>query len=461
MEMKSINSKDKVRFKQPLQHVLDGLNRVYKDKGYSNLTLDSIITSEEFNKKDIRFVTALFYGVLDRSITLDHIINRYSNKPINRLDVEVQNILRMGVYQLIYMNSVPDNAAVDESVKLCMYAKKTSAKGFVNAVLRQFIRDEKAVIFDEDVSESYKLSVELSLPIYIINLWTKQYGKEEMIKIANTFTQTPSVTLSTNLLKITTQELVEALAKEGIETTLDSRQSHTIMLSKGENIRGLKAYKAGLFHVQDTSSAFCASVVADSARKCSDSSDSPVIFDLCAAPGGKSVTVAQLLGDKCIIKAFDMFEHKIELINATKSRLDIQSIEAKIGNATVYNEDIGMADVVLCDVPCSGFGIIKRKPEIKLKPQSELKDLPKLQLDILQNGARYVKENGYIIYSTCTINKLENNEVCNLFLSKNPNFEVAPIENNFCECDKKGYVTLLPHITNTDGFFVARFKRIK
>lgn len=445
--------------KNALHFALDGLNRVYKDKGYSNLTLDSIIVQKEFNKKDIRFVTALFYGVLDRTITLDHIINTYSKKPINRLDIEVQNILRMGIYQLIYMNSVPDNAAVDEAVKLAAYAKKTSAKGFINAVLRGFIRDNKELKFNDDVKEIDRLAVELSLPAWIIELWSKQYSTEDAIQISKTLLQTPTVCLTVNTLKTTTEKLVQELLNEGVDSTIDNRLPNTLMLTKGENIRGLKAYKQGLFHVQDSSSALCANVVSSCILQ---DNKNPVIFDLCAAPGGKTVTIAQLLGDRAKISAFDMFSHKITLINETVQRLGITGVSAQIADATVYNEALaqsGLADVVLCDVPCSGLGIIKRKPEIKLKSYQDLKDLPKLQLQILQNGAKYVKSGGYLVYSTCTINKLENNEVCNLFLSKNKDFEIEPISNNFCECDKRGYLTMLPHLTNTDGFFVAKLKK--
>ncbi len=451
--------------KTALQHTLDALNRVYKDKGYSNITLDSVITQKDFNKKDIRFVTALFYGVLDRSITLDHIVNSYSKKQARSLDIEVLNILRMGIYQLIYLNSVPDNAAVDESVKLAGYAKKTSAKGFINAILRGFIRDNKQVSFKEKISDSYKLSVELSIPEWIISLWSEQFSKEQAVEIAKTFSQTPKVCITANLLKISRDKLIESLADEGIKATADPRLCNTAYLSKGGNIRGLKSYKQGLFHVQDISSAFCASVVAGCARAVEETkgtSPKPlVIIDSCAAPGGKTATVAQLLGDRCRIYGYDVFPHKLELIKSLTKRLGIETIKPKLGDSSVYDEKQTMADVVLCDVPCSGLGIIGRKPEIKLKPQQELEGLPNLQLSILTNCSRYVKIGGYLIYSTCTINKHENDEVCDSFLTENDNFVAQPTQNPFTSCDSKGYLTLLPHISHTDGFFIAKLKRVR
>lgn len=406
--------------------VFDLLIRVIKGGAYSNIALDSALNKSKLQGKDKAFSTALFYGVLERRITLEYLISKLTSG--KKIDDDVKVALMMGLYQIIYMNSVPDSAAVNESVNLI---KNKGAKGFVNGVLRQYLRNG-------DMLKDAENWLKYSCPRWLYDKWVKEYGEDATKQIAeNSLGGTPTV-CRVNTVKTTEDELIEILKNEGVTATKSGVKDALVLenIAVGESI----AYKNGLFHIEDISAQNACFVL--------EPQENETIFDLCAAPGGKTFTIAELMNNKGKILAFDLHEKRAGLIKSGADRLGLTIIDAKAGNATVFNEEIGMADRVLCDVPCSGLGIIRRKPEIKYKNEADFERLPQIQFDILTNGARYVKNKGTLVYSTCTLSKAENEEVVERFLKENSDFTLTFMETTFPEALR-------------DGFFTAKLERTK
>lgn len=442
--------------KNPRQIAYDTLLRVCYDKAYSNIAIDKAMKENKLDKSQAGFCSALFYGVLELSDQLDYQISRYLKKKLNSLDKQIIIILRLGFYQLLYMNSVPDNAAVNESVNLCMYARKTSAKGFVNAVLRSFIRDEKKIILpDINKDKLFHYSIKYSCPKWILEQWVNQYGEETAIELAKSSLNRPPLTVRVNTIKTTTDKLIGYLENRGVKATKHELIDNCLIIEQSGSIDKLPQYKQGLFYVQDVASQFCAKVV--------EAKPNQTVLDICSAPGSKSFTIAQEMNNEGQIYAFDLFEHKLKLINDSAKRLGISILKTQIQDGSEYNNEIVKADRVLCDVPCSGLGIIRRKPEIKYKDEKDFLDLPNIQYKILCNASNYVKVGGYLIYSTCTLNKKENEEVINKFLLNNNSFKPLQLSEKLdkIKSSENFYTTFFPHENNTDGFFIASFEKIK
>lgn len=413
-----------------------------QNKAYSNILLDSVLKNDSFEKQEKNFISSLFYGVIERKITLDHIIKTYSNKPLNKIDREVIVILEMGIYQLIYMESVPDSAAVNESVKLAEKFRKSSAKGFVNAVLRNFIRDKKEIKLPQNKLE--KFSVLYSTPIWLVNKFLKEYPTEVEDILKSTVTK-PNVYLRVNTTRITTDELIEILNSENVDCKKIEGMENCLFIEKSFAIENHESFKKGMFHVQDISSQICCRSL--------EVKDTDVVFDICAAPGGKTFTLSEMMDNKGEIYAFDLHEKRVNLIKQGSVRLGLTNIKAMCGNGREFNKDLPQADKILCDVPCSGLGVIGKKPEIKYKDENELKDLPEIQYKILCNAAKYLKIGGELVYSTCSLSIEENDEVVEKFLKEHKNFAGADIMNF-------GYKrTIFPQEYGSDGFFISKVRR--
>ncbi len=437
------------------QAVLDGLCSVFGEGAYSAIVLDHMVKEGAMDRRDVGFATRLFYGVIERSVTLDYCIESYAGKPLRKLDLQVVNILRMGLYQLKYMDGVPDSAAVNESVKLIGYAKKQSAKGFVNALLRRFIREGKSFpIPDAKKDALAAMAVETSCPKWILSIWKKQYGMALAKQTAASMLDAPHVNLRVNPLVTTPQALQNELEAAGF--TVQTEEGLPACLSITQTVMSidrLESYQKGAFYVQDIASQYCVRVL--------DAKPGERILDVCAAPGGKSIGAAMDMGNVGEIHAFDLYEHKVKLIEQNAGRLGLSIIQASIGDAAVYRKEIGLFDRVLCDVPCSGLGVMRRKPEIRLKDEKDVKALPELQYRILCNAANYVKKDGILVYSTCTVNKAENEEICKRFLKEHDTFVTEPIEIKIdAKADAYG-MQLLPALTGSDGFYFAKLRRIK
>lgn len=435
---------------------LKALLRVEEGKGYSNLVLDHGLAASGLDGRDAAFASALFYGVLERRITLDYQISRYSKMPLSQMAAPVREILRLGFYQLLYMDKIPQSAAVNESVKLTRAVKKDKASGFVNGILRSFIRDGCPCRLPAETADDY-LMVKYACPQWIIDLWITSYGRERALELVENLTGRPPLAVRVNSCKTTREALTERLKEEGVETKEVSGVEQALTLERSGSIESLSSFQDGFFHVQDLASQLC----------CQALSPKPGerVYDVCAAPGGKTFTMAELMENQGELSSFDLYPAKVKLIQQGAKRLGLSVVNARIRDAAHPEEMLPPGDKVLCDVPCSGLGIIRRKPEIRYKNKNMLDSLPDLQYLILCISANLTKKHGVLLYSTCTLNPGENNQVARRFLLEHPDFEPYPVSlpegyerNSF---DRENEATLFVKKNGTDGFFFSGFRRLR
>ncbi len=410
------------------------LMSVNLDEGYSNIVLDEAIRASGIIGADAALATALFYGVLDRKLTLDYIIKCASARSGKTPDF-VREVLRISVYQLVYMDKIPPHAAVNEAVKLIKKSKFGFASGFVNAVLRSVIREVPKLPLDEGVKS---MSIRYSCNEWIVERYIADYGEDTAKKILESALNSPETHIRVNPLKADANALAGELGLYANEAV-----GAYSLIASGDLTKSA-AYKAGKFHIQDSACQECCEMLS--------AEQGMRVLDCCSAPGGKAFTIAEIMLDKGEVIACDIHPHRVKLIENGARRLGLNSVKATQCDATVHNPDFGEFDRVLCDVPCSGLGVIRRKPDIKYKSPEGVDELPKLQCEILETSARYLKRGGVLIYSTCTLNKAENEAVIEKFLSEHSEFEPYPLENG--DYNK----TLMPY-DGTDGFFYARIKR--
>lgn len=430
------------------QIAFNALCKIEKDSSYSNLAIDSILSKSELDTRDKSFVSALFYGVIERKLTLDYNLSLYLSKPLKKLKPELLVLLRMGAYQLLFMEKVPVSAAVNESVKLSKKNSLQFASGLINAVLRKV--SNNGVCFPDEKNISEYFSIKYSCNKWLVEKWLKEYGRKDTEKFLESSLGANDIYIRVNTLKTDTDSLITTLENEGIKAEKTYLDNALKISFGGNSIESIDAFRNGLFHVQD--------LACQLAVKALSVEEGDRVFDLCSAPGGKTFTMAEYAGEKGEILAFDIYENRVSLIGKGAERLSLGNIKALTGDASVHNDEIGLADKVLCDVPCSGFGIIGKKPEIKYKSESEAKEIEKLQYPILENAATYVKKGGRLLYSTCTLSKAENEDICERFLKEHTDFiSLTPLK----EISNENYVTLMPHKNGTDGFFIALFERKK
>ena len=421
------------------------LMRTERDKSYSNIEIDSVIKRSGLEGAEKGLYTNLVYGVIEHRLTLDHWISLVSAKPLGKLDAEVLTILRMGLYQMVYLDRIPDSAAVNESVKL---AKKYrgSAASFVNAALRNFRRKFDVPPYPDRNDRMKYLTVRYSCGEDVVRI-LESYGDAEPILAA--FSENPPVTLRVNTLKTTRVELLELLEKDGIEACAAIFAPDGIKLKNlPERVR--EYIDEGLCFIQDEASQLAAEAL--------DPKAGEVVYDVCACPGGKSFSAAIRMGDSGRIIASDLHKNKLSLITAGAQRLGIHIIETAEQNGVEHKAElVETADAIICDVPCSGLGVIAKKPEIRYKSAAEISGLPRVQSAILANSANYLKRGGRICYSTCTLNPEENQGVVKGFLSENRDFE--PVDFSFGKLRSEGgMLTLFPQ-DGTDGFFIALLRK--
>lgn len=435
--------------KSARQIAFEVLIKMHRNDAYSNIELDSALKNSGLDKRDCALVSALVYGATERIITIDYNIEKHLTGKISKLKPEVLVILRLGAYQILFSDKIPNSAAVNESVKLAKNNRCGFAAGLCNAVLRAI--GKSGLLLPEDKDKIKYLSVKYSFPRWLCELWQKAYGEENAEGIMRTAAEKPPIYIRVNNLKTTADELIDMFKNEGVTADFVKGFDSALQISDTGDIVKLSSYKNGFFHVQDLASQLCA--------KALEAEENMTVFDVCSAPGGKAFTVAEYMNNKGNIKAFDIHEHRVKLINNGAERLGISIIEGKTGDAEKYDSSNGSADRVLCDVPCSGLGIVRRKPEIRYKEKILIDKLPLLQYRILENASKYVKPSGRLVYSTCTLNPAENEEVCRKFLLNHKEFKlIHPLKSHgFDDC---GYITLMPHIHGTDGFFIAAFERL-
>ncbi|MBQ9845185.1 MAG: 16S rRNA (cytosine(967)-C(5))-methyltransferase RsmB [Oscillospiraceae bacterium] len=428
--------------------VVDCLLKVEKS-GFSNLVLTSAIDSHSMSAQDKAFLSKVFYGTVERRLTLDYILQKHLSRPLSKLDKEVVAIMQSGLYQILYMEAVPHYAAINQAVGLCPVFKKTSAKGLVNAVLRK-CRDfdiEKEIFKDEITALSVKYSVNTD----IVKIIKKDYGEHTEDILKGMFI-TPKFTVKINTTKISVEEYRKLLSQNGI-TYNDMPVSGALEVIHRGSVKEIPGFKEGYFYVQGITSQYAVSAA--------DIQKGQDVLDLCAAPGGKSFAAAIALDNTGSVTSCDPNPPRLKLIEDGAERLGLCNISTLQNSGEVYNEKLKKYDVIICDVPCSGIGIIPKKPDLRYKPMAKVEQLANLQYKILSTASKYLKENGTIVYSTCTINKQENEQIVDRFLKENPNFELkkqhCPVE-NVLNSDEK--VTFLSHLTGFDGFFVAVLKKM-
>lgn len=417
---------------------VQALARLHTANAYSNLVLEPMIKQNGLSARDGAFASALFYGVLERQLTLDYILRQHSSQKLEKLSPVVLETLRLGIYQLLYMDGVDDYAAVSESVELVKKLGVSKASGFVNAVLRSFLRDEKRILpVKGNVTAQWE--VEYSCPGWLIDAWRKAYGDQAAKRLLASSLGKPPVYLRVNTLKTTPEKLKILLEEQGVVGKICEELKNCIEVLGRINVEELPSFKEGFFHVQDKSSQLCAQAL--------QAQPGQRTLDVCCAPGGKTFTIAQLMENRGEILARDLHEKRAGLVEKGAQRLGITIVKAGAGDAAVYEPALGKFDRVLCDVPCSGFGIIRRKPEIKYKSPQMVENLPEIQYKILKTSSQYLKEDGILVYSTCTLLPQENERVVERFLREQPQFQL--------EFQK----SFIGEKMDTDGFFVARLKK--
>ena len=416
-----------------------------KDGSYSNLLLDEALGRSQLSAQDTRFVSTLFYGTLERRYTLDRILDQRLKSGRSKLTADTVNILRSGLYQIMYMDSVPDNAAVNESVKLAKRDKNPSISGLVNAVLRGFIRDGKPL--PETSGHSDGLAVKYSCPVWLVEKWISEYGDAAAeTMLASSLGQAP-VTVRANTLRQPLESIIRLLREDGFTAEISPVVPDCLMIG-GAGIESSRAYSQGLVHVQDISCQLCCAALG--------ALPGETVLDICSAPGGKTFTVAEMMNNEGEVLAFDLHGNRARLIERGAQRLGLSIVKASANDGRKYSETMPLADRVLCDVPCSGLGVIRRKPEIKYKSPEEFERLPEIQYSILDTSSRYVKSGGTLVYSTCTLSRAENDGVSQRFLSEHPEFAKGKLPGQFGD----GFdVTITPDRFGSDGFYIAVFRR--
>ena len=405
--------------KNARETAVQALLRQSTENAYSNLVIDALATKNRLDARDAAFAAALFYGTLERRLTIDHILKQYSARPLTALSPQVRETLRAGVCQLVWMDGVDDYAAVNESVNLVKALGQAKASGFVNGVLRSFLRDGKRIP-PVDGGRAEQLAVEYSCPAWLVGRWLEAYGEPACLRLLSQSIGRPPLYLRANTLMVSPERLAEILTGEGVPCTVETLRS-------------------GLFHVQDRASQLCAAAL--------DPQPGERVLDVCAAPGGKSFTAAERMRDEGELVARDLHPKRAALVRQGAQRLGIECIRASAGDAGIYDPALGSFDRVLCDVPCSGFGVIRRRPEIKYKSWESVRNLPEIQYKILQTSSHYLKTGGSLVYSTCTLLPEENEQTVARFLEGNPEFTL------------ESQRTCTGEAADTDGFFISVLKK--
>jgi len=424
-------------------------------EAYSNLLLNSKLNNGELSDLDKAFVTKLVYGVITYKRTLDYIISKLSKVKIKKISTSILNILRMGLYQIYYLDKIPDSAVVNESVKLAKRYGHQASANFVNALLRNSTKIEKEEYFIDIKNKQERFAIYYSYPDWIVDLYVDRYGLERTENILKANEEAIVDCIRVNTLKITRRELMEKLNEFDVK---EGRTEDIIYTNDIKKLISSAYFKEGLFTVQDEAPCLVGHII--------NPIEKEKILDICAAPGGKTTHLAQLSNDMADIMAFELHAHRCKLINDLCERLDIKSINVEQKDATIFDQNlVEQFDKIVVDVPCSGLGVIRRKPDIKWNTTIEdIENLKEIQYKILFNASRYLKYNGVLVYSTCTNNFEENEGIINKFLKENKEFEIAKIDNipeNFQkDVYNNGMLELFPDKNGCDGFFICKITKV-
>ena len=409
------------------------------NKAYSNIAINKKLKKSDLDYRDRGFITELVYGTLSKLILLDYIIDVNSSISLNKISKSALTAIELSIYQIMFMDSVSGFAAVNEGVKLIKKVDKR-ASGYANALLRNISSNKGHVNLEIIKDKAEKLSVEYSVSKYIVSRFLRIYKDEFTIELLKKLSERPKLTIRTNTLKISSKELENLLIKEGIEVEKSNMIEDAFYIKNLKNIGSNELFQKGYFMVQDISSMLAARELG--------AEEGEEVLDMCSAPGGKTFYMAQMMNNKGKIDAMDISEHKLKLLSDRATELGVDIINVHKKNATLFDEKmLAKYDKILIDAPCSGFGIIRRKPEIRYKEYLDVKDLPLIQSKIIENAGRYLKPEGTMVYSTCTLEKKENKDIVMAFLENNKGFILEDMKE------------LYPNVDETDGFFIAKIKK--
>lgn len=426
---------------------------------YANLALDHHLSRSRLDGRERALATELAYGVTRRRAALDWAIAQVASRPLEKMDPWVRNILREAVYQILYMDRIPHAAAVDQAVELARQYGHEGVAKFVNGVLRNLIRKLPELPWpDEEADPVRALAVRHSYPEWLVAQWLERFGRDEAVRLLEAGNQVPPLTVRVNRLKATREEAAAALAREGVRAEPTRHSPYGLILrdlTSAASLEQLEAMKQGLITVQDESSMLAAAVV--------NPQPGWTVIDVAAAPGGKATHLAELMDNRGRVIALDVHPHKVDLIEENARRLGTTIVEPVCLDARRVGEAMpGRADAVLCDLPCSGLGTLARRPDARWRKRPEdVEALVPVQRAILESAARALRPGGVLVYSTCTIQPAENEELVEAFLADHPEFRFDNIWDYLPgsiarEGQAEGYVQLLPHVHGTDGFFIAR-----
>ena len=408
----------------------------------------------QMSLRDAALATALTGGVLQNRSMCDFYLTKFSKTRLKKVQPRILDLLRLGVYQLVWMDRIPDSAAVNESVRLARslcHADRQTA-GYVNGVLRAIARNKDKLPQPDCETKTEYYSLRYSHPRWLTELYLEQFGVKQTRLLLEADNQPAPTVLRVNTLRADVEQVRRELEEKGAEVQVHETIPNCLLVSGTGNLEQLPAFAEGRVTVQDGASQMSVYAL--------DPQPGMNVLDCCAAPGGKSFFAAERMRDTGAVTSCDVYDHKLNKIREGAARLGLSCMHTELQDAAVFRPEWAERfDAVLCDVPCSGMGIIRKKPEIRYKDEAPLRSLPDLQLAILNNACRYVRAGGTLVYSTCTLLKRENEAVVQQFLQQNHEFESVSFSLPVCAEPVDGWVTLLPHVHNTDGFFVAKMRK--
>ncbi|MNW28397.1 Ribosomal RNA small subunit methyltransferase B [compost metagenome] len=440
---------------------LDVLLGVENEGAYSNLELNSSLQQSNLQPNDRGLVTELVYGTIARRLTLDYLLDRFVQKGTAKLQPWVRCLLRMSVYQLVYLDRIPSHAVVSEAVNIAKRRGHQGISGMVNGVLRSMLREPDKLEISADLPTARRIALEHSHPEWLVERWIAQYGEAVAEEICRANNEPPVVSVRVNTTMISRERLLEEMKLAGLDAVPSELTSYGIVVRSGGNMALTSWYQDGLLSVQDESSMLVAEAVAPEPDM--------HVLDCCAAPGGKTAHMAELMKDRGVIIANDLHPHKRQLIQEQAERLGLDSIEAVTGDAQELGERYAESsfDRILLDAPCSGFGVIRRKPDLRWsKSEQDVQDIVALQADLLRQASVLLRPGGILVYSTCTIELNENERQIQRFLQDHPDFSLMPDDPSIWShvpkaLRKEGSLQILPQHFRSDGFYIARLQRMK
>lgn len=439
----------------PREVAAEALVQIMAEGAYNNTALRRLLRQNgAMTRQERAFVTEMVNGTLRNLYFIDYILNQYSKTKTEKMKPWLLAVMRTAVYQIMFLE-IPDSAACNEGVKLTKERGYGKLSGFVNGVLRTVAREKEKMILPKEGTAEY-LHIRYSHPLWLVRMWIAYYGYDFTEALCEGDNAAPPVSIRVNTLHTNATSLEENLEKKGVQVQKGIVEN-ALYLTGTADLGRMDLFIDGMFHVQDVSSQLAVKILAPQKGE--------RILDMCAAPGGKSFLIAEYMENQGEIVSRDIHTHKIELIAEGAERLGISIIQAEMQDAAEEkNEDIRAFDRVLVDVPCSGLGLLRKKPDIRLKKDgSEIDALPKIQRAILEQAAKYVKIGGVLVYSTCTLCRKENEKNIEWFLENHPEYETEPLgeflPTEMAHEGEEGFITLFPHIHKTDGFFIARMVR--